>query len=131
MAFRKEDGSFLTPEHIQAMIENLDHHQIVGSLVEFVHFNPAKSENMNIFALNPSDAHDMSAKMFDGTRWVVHNKIDVAAAVAANQTDFIMKSIDTSPGMVDEDKRHKYAQLHKTVQMNMNIPRVLCNQRCA
>lgn len=124
MAFGKEDKSFLTPELIKALINqtNLaedDPINTVVRLVEYVHFNPTKPENMNVFALDNTKASANSAKMFNGSRWVVMDKNDVAARVASAHTKLIKESIAMSD--VDEQSKEEYSCLDDNSETDWDL----------
>jgi hypothetical protein len=79
--FGQEKQSYVTPEFISELVKNLEPPDVLRTLVTLVHFNPDRTYNMNIFALNDFLALDKSAKVYKNNRWHVCSKQDLAGDV--------------------------------------------------
>ena len=69
LSYKNTDISFLTDSDYVACLKKVT--LCVKHLIEKIHFNPMKPENMNIFISNMRDKYIM---LYDGDKWVLKNK---------------------------------------------------------
>jgi hypothetical protein len=69
LAYRETDVSHLTDQDYKSCIKKVNH--CVKNMIEKVHFNPSKPENMNIYISNIKDKYIM---VYDGSNWNLANK---------------------------------------------------------
>ncbi len=110
-----DDASYLNAT-AAAMVnrEDLESEGLYGllsKLVQIKHFNMCKPESMNVFALESINADHDSAKVFNGKRWVVMDKHDLAAIVAEREARKIVSKLQepssaasVSPDVLEECK---------------------------
>ena len=66
LAYRETDVSHLTDQDYKSCIKKVNH--CVKHMIEKVHFNPSKPENMNIYISNIKDKYIM---VYDGLNWTL------------------------------------------------------------
>ena len=71
LGYRQTDVSHLTDEDYRKCIKRVNH--CVKNMIEKVHFNPSKPENMNIYISNIKEKYIM---VYDGANWNLANKKD-------------------------------------------------------
>jgi hypothetical protein len=119
LAFGKEDTSHLTPALMDLLVRKAaassdDGDRAVLNLIQLMHFNPAKPQNMNLFVA-PGDTS--SARVFcggigggdSGGRWVDRNQVatifnlacDRACDLATHATDNVDRIGQTDADRVD------------------------------
>ena len=69
LAYKDTDVSHLTENDYKACIKKVNF--CVMKMIEKIHFNPTKPENMNIYISNMKDKYIM---VYDGTNWNLANK---------------------------------------------------------
>ena len=69
LAYKDTDVSHLTRKDYESCIKKVNH--CVMKLIEKIHFNPEKPENMNIYISNMKDKYLM---VYDGLNWNLANK---------------------------------------------------------
>ena len=69
LAYKDTDVSHLTDKDYSFCIKQVNY--CVKKLIEKIHFNPAKPENMNIYISNIKDKYMM---VYDGTNWTLSTK---------------------------------------------------------
>ena len=69
LPYRETDVSHLTDQDYRHCIKRVNH--CVKSMIEKVHFNPLKPENMNIYISNIKDKYIM---VYDGANWNLANR---------------------------------------------------------
>jgi hypothetical protein len=69
LAYKDTDVSHLTEHDYKACIKKVNY--CVMKMIEKIHFNPTKPENMNIYISNMKDKYIM---VYDGTNWNLANK---------------------------------------------------------
>jgi hypothetical protein len=69
LAYKDTDVSHLTENDYKACIKKVNY--CVMKMIEKIHFNPTKPENMNIYISNMKDKYIM---VYDGTNWNLANK---------------------------------------------------------
>ena len=105
MAFGSEDKSHLTPELLERLIARHPAGTAVLHMVQLVHFNPSKPENMNVCA---NVDEPSKARVFDGRGWRDLNKEDTALNMAKEVADDLVSHIDGNPASVTPYKTEHY-----------------------
>jgi hypothetical protein len=71
LAYKDTDISHLTEKDYECCIKKVNY--CVMKMIEKIHFNPNKPENMNIYISNMKDKYLM---VYDGSNWNLANKYD-------------------------------------------------------
>ena len=103
LAYRDTDSTHLTQEDYRSCYKKVNH--CVRHLIEKVHFNPAKPENMNIYISNMKDKYLM---IYDGTNWNLANKIDELDLLYEEKEMMLEDWLDSNPDPILKDKFVKY-----------------------
>jgi hypothetical protein len=107
LAYEKTDTSHLTDDDYKKCIKKVNF--CVKNLIEKIHFNPNKPENMNIYISNMKDKYLM---VYDGTNWNL-----------ANKSDQLEKLYDDKEIMLEE-----WLETNKDVEMKEKFLRYLNNK---
>ena len=103
LPYRDTDVSHLTDEDYRKCIKKVNH--CVKTLIEKIHFNPMKPENMNIYISNMKDKYLM---VFDGINWNLANKKDELHKLYEEKEMMLEEWLDTNPDADLKDKFLKY-----------------------
>jgi hypothetical protein len=103
LPYRDTDLSHLTDEDYKKCIKKVNH--CVKTLIEKVHFNPLKPENMNIYISNMKDKYLM---IFDGANWNLANKKDEINRLYEDKEMLLEEWLDTNPDAELKDKFLRY-----------------------
>jgi len=74
-------------------------------MIEKVHFNPSKPENMNIYISNIKDKYIM---VYDGSNWTLANKKDEIDRQYEEKEMMLEEWLETNPEKELKDKIMKY-----------------------
>lgn len=110
LPYRETDMSHLTDEDYKRCIKKVNH--CVKSLVEKIHFNPLKPENMNIYISNMKDKYLM---IYDGTNWNLANKKDEIDRLYEDKEMMLEEWLETNPEPDLKEKFMKYLK-HKGME---------------
>ena len=97
LAYKDTDTSHLTDKDYSACIKQVNF--CVKRLIEKIHFNPAKPENMNFYISNLKDKYLM---VYDNGNWNIKNK---------NELDYMYEEKEMLLEQWLEDEQHKYPEL--------------------
>ena len=100
LPYRETDISHLTDQDYRYCIKRVNH--CVKSMIEKVHFNPSKPENMNIYISNIKDRYIM---LYDGQNWNVANKKDELDRLYEEKEMMLEEWLDSNP---DEELKQKF-----------------------
>ena len=103
LAYRDSDISHLTNEDYQSCYKRVNH--CVKHLIEKVHFNPAKPENMNIYISNMKDKYLM---VYDGSNWNLANKTDELDRLYEEKEMMLEDWLESNPDPILKEKFVKY-----------------------
>jgi hypothetical protein len=103
LSYRETDLSHLTDQDYQYCIKRVNH--CVKSMIEKVHFNPLKPENMNIYISNIKDKYIM---LYDGQNWNVANKKYELDRLYEEKEMMLEEWLDSNPDQELKDKFVKY-----------------------
>jgi len=103
LAYRETDLSHLTHEDYRGCYKQVNH--CVKHLIEKVHFNPAKPENMNIYISNMKDKYLM---VYDGNNWNLANKVDELDRLYEEKEMMLEEWLDSNPDPILKEKFIKY-----------------------
>ncbi len=103
LSYRETDVSHLTDDDYRRCIKKVNH--CVKTLIEKIHFNPQKPENMNIYISNMKDKYLM---VFDGSNWNLANKKDELDKLYEEKEMMLEEWLDSNPDADLKDKFLKY-----------------------
>jgi len=103
LAYRDTDITHLTQEDYQSCYKKVNH--CVKHLIEKVHFNPSKPENMNIYISNMKDKYLM---VYDGNNWNLANKIQELDRLYEEKEMMLEDWLDSNPDPILKEKFVKY-----------------------
>jgi len=103
LPYRDTDLSHLTDEDYKKCIKKVNH--CVKTLIQKIHFNPEKPENMNIYISNMKDKYLM---IYDGANWNLANKKDEINRLYEDKEMMLEEWLDTNPEAEVKDKFLKY-----------------------
>ena len=103
LAYRDSDMSHLTPEDYRNCYKKVNH--CVKHLIEKVHFNPLKPENMNIYISNMKDKYLM---VYDGTNWNLANKMEELDRLYEEKEMILEDWLESNPDPILKEKFVKY-----------------------
>jgi hypothetical protein len=103
LPYRETDISHLTDQDYMYCIKRVNH--CVKSMIEKVHFNPLKPENMNIYISNIKDKYIM---LYDGQNWNVANKKDELDRLYEEKEMMLEEWLESNPDQELKDKFVKY-----------------------
>jgi len=100
LPYRETDISHLTDQDYRYCIKRVNY--CVKSMIEKVHFNPSKPENMNIYISNIKDRYIM---LYDGQNWNVANKKDELDRLYEEKEMMLEEWLDSNP---EEELKQKF-----------------------
>jgi hypothetical protein len=100
LGYRQTDVSHLTDQDYRSCIKRVNH--CVKSMIEKVHFNPLKPENMNIYISNIKEKYIM---VYDGVNWNLANKKDELDRLYEEKEMMLEEWLDSNP---DEELKKKF-----------------------
>jgi hypothetical protein len=100
LSYRETDLSHLTDQDYRYCIKKVNH--CVKSMIEKVHFNPSKPENMNIYISNLKEKYIM---VYDGVNWNVANRKDELDRLYEEKEMMLEEWLDSTP---DEELKKKF-----------------------
>ena len=103
LAYRDTDLTHLTQEDYRSCYKQVNH--CVKHLIEKVHFNPSKPENMNIYISNMKDKYLM---VYDGNNWNLANKVEELDRLYEEKEMMLEEWLDSNPDPILKDKFVKY-----------------------
>ena len=103
LAYRESDVSHLTNDDYRNCYKKINH--CVKHLIEKVHFNPSKPENMNIYISNMKDKYLM---VYDGINWNLANKTDELDRLYEEKEMMLEEWLESNPDPVLKDKFMRY-----------------------
>jgi hypothetical protein len=103
LAYRDTDVTHLTQEDYRNCYKKVNH--CVKHLIEQVHFNPSKPENMNIYISNMKDKYLM---VYDGNNWNLANKTEELDRLYEEKEMMLEEWLDSNPDPILKDKFIKY-----------------------
>ena len=110
LPYRGSDLSHLTDDDYKKCIKKVNH--CVKTLIEKIHFNPEKPENMNIYISNMKDKYLM---IFDGSNWNLANKKDEINRLYEDKEMLLEEWLDTNPDAELKGKFVRYLK-HKDIE---------------
>jgi hypothetical protein len=102
LAYKDTDISHLTKKDYESCIKKVNY--CVMKLIEKIHFNPEKPENMNIYISNMKDKYLM---VYDGINWNLANKREEIDKLYEEKEVLLEEWLETS-SMEIKDKFIKY-----------------------
>jgi len=103
LAYRATDVSHLTDDDYRRCIKKVNH--CVRNMIEKVHFNPSKPENMNIYISNIKDKYIM---VYDGLNWNLANKKDEIDRLYEEKEMMLEEWLESNPEKELKEKFMKY-----------------------
>jgi len=103
LAYRETDVSHLTDQDYKSCLKKVNH--CVKHMIEKVHFNPTKPENMNIYISNIKDKYIM---VYDGMNWNLANKKEEIDRLYEEKEMMLEEWLDSNPEKELKDKFLKY-----------------------
>ena len=103
LSYRDTDVSHLTDEDYKKCIKKVNF--CVKNMIECIHFNPLKPENMNIYISNMKDKYLM---IYDGTNWNLANKRDELDKLYEDKEMLLEEWLETNQDPVLKEKFFKY-----------------------
>jgi hypothetical protein len=100
LGYRQTDVSHLTDQDYRSCIKRVNH--CVKNMIEKVHFNPSKPENMNIYISNIKEKYIM---VYDGANWNVANRKDELDRLYEEKEMMLEEWLDSNP---DEELKKKF-----------------------
>ena len=110
LPYRETDVSHVTDDDYKKCIKKVNH--CVKTLIEKIHFNPEKPENMNIYISNMKDKYLM---IYDGANWNLANKKDEINRLYEDKEMLLEEWLDTNPDAELKDKFLRYLK-NKDIQ---------------
>ena len=103
LSYRETDTSHLTDQDYRFCIKKVNY--CVKNMIEKVHFNPVKPENMNIYISNIKDKYIM---VYDGNNWNLANKKEELDRLYEEKEMMLEEWLETNPEKELKDKFMKY-----------------------
>ena len=103
LSYRETDTSHLTDQDYRFCIKKVNY--CVKNMIEKVHFNPVKPENMNIYISNIKDKYIM---VYDGHNWNLANKKDELDRLYEEKEMMLEEWLETNPEKEMKEKFMKY-----------------------
>ena len=103
LAYRETDVSHLTDQDYRSCLKKVNH--CVKNMIEKVHFNPGKPENMNIYISNIKDKYIM---LYDGFNWNLANKKDEIDRLYEEKEMMLEEWLESNPEKELKEKFMKY-----------------------
>ncbi len=109
LAYKDTDISHLTEKDYSQCIKKVNY--CVMKLIEKIHFNPSKPENMNIYISNMKDKYLM---VYDGINWNLANKRDELDKLYEEKEILLEEWLDQNEDKEMKDKFLKYLNNKET-----------------
>ena len=103
LAYRETDVSHLTDQDYKSCLKKINH--CVKQMIEKIHFNPSKPENMNIYISNIKDKYIM---VYDGSNWNLANKKDELDRLYEEKEMMLEEWLESNPEKELKEKFMKY-----------------------
>jgi hypothetical protein len=103
LAYRNTDVSHLTTEDYIGFYKKVNH--CVKQLIEKIHFNPEKPENMNIYISNMKDKY---MTIYDGQNWNLANKNIEMQRLYEEKEQMLEEWLDSNPNPLLKEKFERY-----------------------
>ena len=103
LAYRNTDVSHLTTEDYIGVYKKVNH--CVKQLIEKIHFNPAKPENMNIYISNMKDKY---VTVYDGSNWNLANRNEEIARLYEEKEMMLEEWLENNPDPILKEKFLRY-----------------------
>lgn len=103
LAYRATDVSHLTDQDYRTCIKKVNH--CVKTMIEKVHFNPSKPENMNIYISNIKDKYIM---VYDGNNWNLANKKYEIERLYEEKEMMLEEWLESNPDPILKEKFMRY-----------------------
>ena len=103
LAYRDTDVSHLTTEDYIGFYKKVNH--CVKQMIEKIHFNPAKPENMNIYISNMKDKY---ITIYDGSNWNLANRTEEIARLYEEKEMLLEEWLENNPNPVLKEKFLRY-----------------------
>ncbi len=103
LAYRNTDVTHLTTEDYIGIYKKVNH--CVKQMIEKIHFNPAKPENMNIYISNMKDKY---ITIYDGSNWNLANKTEELARLYEEKEMMLEEWLESNPNPVLKEKFMRY-----------------------
>ena len=103
LSYRETDVSHLTDQDYRSCLKKVNH--CVKNMIEKVHFNPGKPENMNIYISNIKDKYIM---LYDGCNWNLANKKDEIDRLYEEKEMMLEEWLESNPEKELKEKFMKY-----------------------
>jgi hypothetical protein len=103
LSYRETDVSHLTDQDYRSCLKKVNH--CVKNMIEKVHFNPGKPENMNIYISNIKDKYIM---LYDGANWNLANKKDEIDRLYEEKEMMLEEWLESNPEKELKEKFMKY-----------------------
>ena len=100
LGYRQTDVSHLTDDDYRRCIKKVNH--CVKNMIETIHFNPTKPENMNIYISNIKEKYIM---VYDGVNWNLANRKDELDRLYEEKEMMLEEWLDSNP---DEELKKKF-----------------------
>ena len=105
LGYRQTDVSHLTDQDYRSCIKRVNY--CVKNMIEKVHFNPSKPENMNIYISNIKEKYIM---VYDGANWNLANKKDEIDRLYEEKEMMLEEWLDSNPEEELKQKFMKYLE---------------------
>ena len=109
LAYRNTDVSHLTTEDYIGIYKKVNH--CVKQMIEKIHFNPAKPENMNIYISNMKDKY---ITVYDGSNWNLANKTEELERLYEEKERMLEEWLETNPNPGLKEKFMRYLKNKET-----------------
>jgi hypothetical protein len=109
LAYEKTDTSHLTDDDYKKCIKKVNF--CVKNLIEKIHFNPNKPENMNIYISNMKDKYLM---VYDGINWNLANKNDQLEKLYDDKEIMLEEWLETNKDTEMKEKFLRYLNNKET-----------------
>ena len=103
LAYRNTDVSHLTTEDYIGFYKKVNH--CVKQMIEKIHFNPEKPENMNIYISNMKDKY---MTIYDGQNWNLANKQVELERLYEEKEQMLEEWLDSNPDPILKEKFARY-----------------------
>ena len=103
LAYRNTDVSHLTKDDYMGIYKKVNH--CVKQLIEKIHFNPAKPENMNIYISNMKDKY---ITVYDGNNWNLANRTEELERLYEEKEMMLEEWLETNPNPALKEKFVRY-----------------------
>ena len=103
LAYRNTDVSHLTTEDYMGFYKRVNH--CVKQMIEKIHFNPDKPENMNIYISNMKDKY---MTIYDGQNWNLANKNIEMTRLYEEKEQMLEEWLESNPNPLLKEKFARY-----------------------